>query len=581
MILWKFVRAYGLRYLHWYALGALALAATNALSVTIPLYLAQGIDALALGEAGRDIVTRSIVLVMGMGVAVIGIRTASRVLFFNPGRMVEAELLHDLFAAMLRQQPDFFAKLSAGDLTSRLTTDAQTVRLLFGFTALGLFNTIAAAVFAGLRLIELSPWLGLLAGLPLALAFAASSAAVSRMRDFMRENQELLATLSEQTLASLQGIAAVHAFGAAPALVRRFELTNRAIERNQVSRAGLRVAIGPLLGLAAAIDGFLILWMGGPRALLGELTTGEIIAFLAIVAYLAAPLRSFTFTLAVIRQSGVSLERVDAVLSAVPMRPDLPSPLPSPFAQARPARPPTLTARDLSYRYPGSDRDALSGVSFEVPAGRVLGVFGATGSGKSTLVRCLLRLCDPPPGTLFADGLDVRQLDLDTWREHVVLVPQRAFLWSGTVRENILLGRTDLDLHSLIDEAQLRVDVDALPQGVDTVVGEAGITLSGGQRQRVALARGLARDASVLVLDDVLSAVDHTTEAALAQALERRANGPTTVIVSNRISALRHAHTIVVLAGGRMIDQGTHPELMSRPGPYREAALRQSEDTRG
>jgi ATP-binding cassette subfamily B multidrug efflux pump len=263
------------------------------------------------------------------------------------------------------------------------------------------------------------------------------------------------------------------------------------------------------------------------------------------------------------------------------MRPDLPSPLPSPFAQARPARPPTLTARDLSYRYPGSDRDALSGVSFEVPAGRVLGVFGATGSGKSTLVRCLLRLCDPPPGTLFADGLDVRQLDLDTWREHVVLVPQRAFLWSGTVRENILLGRTDLDLHSLIDEAQLQVDVDALPQGVDTVVGEAGITLSGGQRQRVALARGLARDASVLVLDDVLSAVDHTTEAALAQALERRANGPTTVIVSNRISALRHAHTIVVLAGGRMIDQGTHPELMSRPGPYREAALRQSEDTRG
>jgi len=205
-------------------------------------------------------------------------------------------------------------------------------------------------------------------------------------------------------------------------------------------------------------------------------------------------------------------------------------------------------------------------------------VFGPTGSGKSTFLRCLLRLEDPPPGTVFADGVDVRSIDLRDWRRRVVLVPQRAFLFSEPLADNVLLGAGDPErLAELLETAQLTADLAALPHGADTLVGEAGLNLSGGQRQRAALARGLARDAKVLVLDDVLSAVDHSTERALIAALRSRSDRPTTVIVANRISALRHADVIVVLDRGVMVARGTHEELVESDGPYREACVRQSE----
>jgi ATP-binding cassette subfamily B protein len=281
-----------------------------------------------------------------------------------------------------------------------------------------------------------------------------------------------------------------------------------------------------------------------------------------------------TFTLSVARQAQVSLERLDEVLGAVPRRPDLPEPRPAP------AGPMALSIRDLTYRHPGADRDALSGVSVEVPAGEVLGVFGATGAGKTTLVRCLLRLDDPPPGAILADGADIRSIDLDAWRQAAVLVPQRAFLFSEALKDNVLLGAADEgQLDALVDQAQLRVDLAALPDGVGTVVGEAGLTLSGGQRQRVAIARGLARDARLLVLDDVLSAVDHTTEAALIRALRDRPCRPTTVIVANRCSALVHADVILVLDRGRVVARGAHADLVREPGPYAEAWRRQTEGT--
>lgn len=574
MILWKFADRYGRRYLRWYIGGALALAATNALSVTIPLHLASGIDAFGRGGDGKSEVIWAAAVVVIMGAAIIAIRTASRVLFFNPGRLIEAEITRDLFTSLLASQPDLFAKHTQGDLTSRFTSDVQTVRLLFGFTALGLFNTAAAAIFVGLQLARLSPTFGLLAAIPLLVGFTFAFLGVQRMRVYMREYQELYGVLSEAVLASFQGISAIHTFGAAGALSAQLEVTNQALARNVISRSWLRVAVGPVLSLATALSGFCVLWFAGREAIFraGALSSGEIVALLSLLAYLAAPLRGLTFTLAVLRQASVSLQRLDQILSAVPHRPDKALGAIIPGQQ-----PPAITARALSYRYPGSDRDALHDISFELPSGGLLGIYGATGSGKSTLVRCLLRLCDPPEGALFIDGTDIRALDLDAWRERAAIVPQRAFLWSGTVRENILLGRDAGALDALVSAAQLGPDIRALPSGVDTVVGEAGITLSGGQRQRVAIARGLARPALLFVLDDVLSAVDHATEAALSDVLAKR--DATTVIVSNRTGVLHDASLILVLQEGRLIDAGTHEALMSRDNPYRDAALREQEES--
>ncbi len=568
----QFFRRYGARYAWWYLGGTVLIAATNALSVTIPLYLADGIDALGTGDT--DGVTWAALAVAVMGGLVILVRWTSRLLFFTPGRLVEAEVKHDLFASILSQQPDFHGEYPAGDLMNRMTSDVQMVRLLFGFTLLGIVNTVLAMGLTATQMVRLSPTLAVTVTLPLAVGFAITLGFVGRFREIQKRMQEATSALSDFVLSSYQGIATLKAFGAEPAIRERFAPLNREALEAQLQRARLRVGIGPVLSLAASFNIFLLLWVGGPMASAGELTVGELIAFVTLVTYLTGPLRGMTFILSLFRQAQAAVDRLDVILSRAPVRPDLPHP------ETPAGTPPSIRIEGLTFRYPDAGEDdppALLDVSLEVPAGGTLGVFGPTGAGKSTLLRCLTRLADPPSGTVYVDGVDVRRLDLEAWRACAVLVPQRAFLFSETVSDNVLLGADPGLLDPLLERAQLKVDMDALPHGVSTKVGEAGLTLSGGQRQRVALARGLSRNASVLILDDVLSAVDHTTEATLIAELQRTPDRPTTVIVANRISALRHADVIVVLDKGRVVATGTHDELVELDSAYREAWLRQSE----
>ncbi len=570
----RFARRYQVPYLHWYVAGTVLLAATNWLSVTIPLYLAQGIDALATGQEGATaIALNAAAAVAGMGVLVIGVRTASRLLFFTPGRLVEAQVKHDLFARMLRHQPTFLERWPIGDLVSRLASDVNMVRLLAGFTAMGIINTTVAMVLAGTQMYRLSPTLAAWVIIPLLLGFLVTLSFVGRLRSIMQRMQEQGATLSDHVLSSYQGIATLQAFGAEAAMQERFHVLNVAYLRTTLQRANLRIVIGPVLALAASVNVFLLLYIGGPLAIGGDLTIGELVAFTTLVAYLTGPLRGLSFILSLFKQAQASLERIDAVLVPEPNRPDLPDPV------AAPAVAPAITVQGLTFHYPGETDPTLHDVSLQVPASGTLGVFGPTGSGKTTLLRCIARLYNPPTGTVHIDDTDVVDLDLDGWRRTMAMVPQRAFLFSEPVKANILLGEPDNGrLQRILASAQLEVDMAALPDGVDTEVGEAGLTLSGGQRQRVALARGLARTQNiVLMLDDVLSAVDHHTEAGLIQALRAQANRPTTVIVANRLSAIQHADIIVVLDGGRVVDQGTHGELIGRPGLYRETWDRQSD----
>ena len=309
-----FVRKYGRRYLLWYAAGTLLLGATNWLSVTIPLYLADGIDALSLGEDGRGQVLSAALWVAVMGVIVIGVRSGSRLLFFTPGRLVEAEVKHDLFARILEQQPDFHARYPAGDLMSRLTSDVQMVRLLFGFTALGVLNTAIALVMTATQMVNLSSTLAAAVTVPLLIGFAVTLAFVTQFRAIMLRMQEANAALSDFVLAIYQGAATVKAFGGEGAMQRRFSPLNQESLDAQLARARLRVGIGPILSLTASFNIFLLLWYGGPMVIEGELTVGELVAFTTLVTYLTGPLRGMTFILSLFRQAHAAVERLDAVL---------------------------------------------------------------------------------------------------------------------------------------------------------------------------------------------------------------------------------------------------------------------------
>lgn len=570
-----FARRYMARYLGWYAAGTLCLILTNWIAVTIPLYVADGIDAIATGDGGRAVAMESAMWVALLGILVIGIRTASRLLFFTPGRLVEAEVKRDVFAKVLAHQPSTLAVFPTGDLISRVSSDTNMLRMLSGFATLGIVNTVSALALTGSQMVRISPLLAALAALPLLGSFLVIQFFMGQLHRIMQELQKVGGELSDSALSSYQGVATIQVFAAHEAFHDRFEELNQRFLRATLKRANVRTVFGPILTLGAAVNVFLLLRYGGPMAIEGTLSVGELVAFITLVAYLTGPMRGMSFIFALIKQSQASLERVDAVLSAPVDRPDQPDP--EPVGEAAPA----LVVDRLTFTYPGESEPVLREVSFALPAGRTLGILGPTGSGKSTLLRVLARLYNPDPETVLVDGTCLRQLDLDAWRDRMTFVPQKAYLFSESLADNILLGGDEATLDDLLRLAALDVDVDALPAGVETQVGEAGVTLSGGQRQRTALARGLARQSPLLMLDDVLSAVDHATEHQLVETLRSQRPRPTTIIVAHRISALQHADHILVMQEGRITAQGTHDELIAQPGIYQETWAHQTESLQG
>lgn len=573
-LVFRFLVRYCTPYALWYLGGVIALAATTWLSTSIPLYLRDAIDALGRGEEGLQIVLSTAITVALMGAAVMVVRTLSRVLFFTPGRLVEARVKSDLFDRILEHQPGFLRQWPAGDLISRASSDVNSLRLLGGFGLLQACNVVVVIGLTIYRMVSLNAWLTLYLLVPLVVGLILTQVTIRWLFLLIRRMQKEIAAVSDHALSSYEGVATLKAFAAEDAMQRRFDALNGDYQRTTVQRAGLRALIGPILNVAALVAVFVLLYVGGGMVIDGELTQGGLVAYTTLVAFLAGPLRGLGFLLAILKQAQASLERLFEVMDPEPERPDLPN------AVEPPQAPPALELRSLSFRYEEDERPALHEVSVRVPAGATLGVLGPTGSGKTTLLRCISRLYNPPPETVFVDGVDVRRLHLESWRQRAVLVPQRPFLFSESLQDNILLGRGEREqLDRALELAALEQDVQALPDGVDSQVGESGLMLSGGQRQRSALARGLIRDPDLLMLDDVLSAVDHATEAVLIDTLRGGDAGssPTTIIVANRISAIQHAEVILVLDKGRVVGLGTHAELVTQDGLYRETWEKQSE----
>ncbi len=573
MLLRRFAKRYMAPYGWWYLAGLGALLITNWISVTIPLHLANGIDAMSLGADGKGKVLTAALTVGGLGLIVIAVRTASRVLFFTPGRLVEARVKGDLFASILHHQPGFLRKWSTGDLFSRISSDVNMLRLMAGFGALQASNVIIALGMAGTQMFRLSPRLAGIVVVPLLAALVVMQIFIRKLFLLMRREQIQMAELSDFALSSYRGVATVQGFVAEDAFEERFETRNHDYLATVLKRANLRAFMGPILSLAAAINTFLLLYVGGPMTVRGEITVGELVAFIALINFATMPLRASSFLFSVFKQGQASLERVDAILYESPDRPEGDQGLPSPTAAPR------IEVRDLTFAYPDADKPVLKSLNFTLEPGETLGVLGLTGAGKTTLLRLLSRLQNPPRGTIFVDGTDVLDLDLDDWRRAMTMVPQRPFLFGESLRDNILMGHEDPELRALLEACALTQDVAALPDGLQTLVGESGVRLSGGQRQRAALARGLRRRSPALFLDDVLSAVDHHTEAQLIGTLQDTTGGATTtIIVAHRVSALQHADKVLVLHEGRQQAFGAPNQLLERDGLYRDTWKHQMEE---
>jgi ATP-binding cassette subfamily B protein len=574
----RLARTYAWRHRWSYVAGAVFLWLTNWLTVSIPGQIGAAIDGLRAGdEIGGFAATIAV-----MGLAIIVVRSLSRILIFNPGRHVEYELRSDLFAKLLALQPAFYSAHKRGDIVSRASNDITWVRTLVGYGGLQVVNVTLAVGLTIWKMVALSWTLTALALLPVVVGMTVVQWAIRRLFWLSRRSQEQLGEISEHVLGSLQGMATIQGFVAEEAFVERFERRNQEWLSTGMRLAVIRATALPLLVLAGGVAMYVLIAAGGRLVLSEALTVGDLAAFTALLMVFLPPLRSLGWMLSVIQRGRAALERIFELMDAPVERPEGET-----GVVLESGRGPAIEIRGLDFAYPDEpDRQVLVNITTSIAPGAVVGLFGRTGAGKSTLLRIIARLYNPPAGTVFVDGVDIVSLDLDAWRERLSVAPQRPFLFSDSLAANVGLERSaDRSVVGrAISLAALDEDVDGLPDGVETMVGERGIMLSGGQRQRVALARAMYRGGDVFVLDDVLSAVDHTTEAHLVETVAELARGddpPTTFIASHRLSALRHCDTVLVLEHGRLVDSGPHAELIRRPGFYRDTWRIQSQRVPG
>lgn len=557
------------------AWGVACVVVSSAFYSLQPLLLRSAIDALHDGVPASR-VWRVAGLMVTVALATAYFRWQMREQLNGISRRIETDLRDGLFAHLMTLDAGWYAKTRTGDVMARLTNDLGAVRMAAGPAIMYLVNTIAGGLFALAFMVRLSPRLTLVALAPLLLLPVVMLRLGRAIHDRFEAVQAHFSDLTTRVQENLSGARIVRAYRQEPAESERFAAMSSEYVRRNLALARLNALMHPSFTLLAGLGSVAVLGVGGTMVLRGTLTVGTLVAFGIYLTTLTWPLIALGWVTNLFQRGAASMERLIEILdtTAAVRDPAQPRVLP-PRAGGR-----RVEFRDVTFAYPSRDgappREVLRHVSFTIPAGGTLGVVGATGAGKSALLELLPRFFDPQAGSVLLDGVDVRDLPLDTLRAEIGFVPQDALLFSDTIAFNLAYGGADgATAQWATDVAQLSESVARLPSGDQTMLGERGINLSGGQKQRATIARALARQPSVVVLDDALSAVDTHTEAAILHGLRDALSGRTALFASHRVTALREATHIIVLADGTVAEEGTHEELVERRGRYWELLRRQ------
>ena len=600
-----------------FAIGAVCVLCNNGVWILFPQIIRKAIDVLNIGITSHrsaavirhDVLKYSLLLLAVAGVKAI-FQYLTRWILIGVSREIEFDLRNDLFAHLEHLSYSFYQRTRTGDIMARATNDLNAVRMLVGPGIMYTANTVVFTAGALVFMLSISPRLTLFAFAPLPIFSIVVQYFGRRIFERFERIQAMFSDISARAQENFSGARLIRAYVQEEAEIENFETDNREYIARSLLLVRLMGMLWPTLETLLGLAIIIVLYVGGREVLLHRIGLGSFVAFNTYMVQLTWPIIALGWVINIFQRGTASMGRIHNILSEQPditdaqeVLPDFPTPSPSLKAGVKtpgaPSSSPVLGERvgeteirgdiefrNLHFHYGNTikaaeksngrkhgDEDVLKNVNLRVPAGTSLAIVGPTGSGKSTLVSLIPRIYDADPGSVLIDGRPIREYPLATLRRNIGFVPQETFLFSDTIRENIAFGAEDASLEDVrraAEAANIAADIEAFPDGYNTVVGERGLTLSGGQKQRTAIARALIRNPRILVLDDALASVDTQTEDRILNHLREIMQGRTTIFISHRVSTVRNADRIAVLHDGAIVEYGTHDELIAREGYYTE-----------
>lgn len=568
------------RRLHWffrmrwplYLITVLLIGANSYLNTVAPRFIGVTVDSILNGELTRERLGTTIALLLAVAFSMYVMTYTWMNLLFGSSVLLNKQLRERLFGHWTRMKPSFFQRNRSGELMALATNDIEAVSHTAGFGVVTIANTITGvlvvvasmAVYIDVRLMAA-------ALLPMPFLTLAINRLGKRMRVHFTEAQRSFGTMNDHVLESISGMRVLRSYVQEKDDLTAFDRVTREVMDRNIAVAHTNSLFQPVISLIAGISFAIAIGYGSYLVVHNEITLGEMVTFNIYLGLLTWPMIAFGDFINILQRGNASVQRIEENLE---QRPDVKEPA-NPSA---PARPGDIAFDGLTFRYPGASVDSLRDVRLIVRRGETLGVVGKTGSGKSTLLKQLLRQYPIEPEKLTIAGVPIERIPLGTLASWIGYVPQEHLLLSRSIRDNIALGApdaTEAELAAALRASSLEEDVARMPDGLETIVGENGVMLSGGQKQRVGIARALLMRPELLVLDDALSAVDARTEAAILSEVRRSRAGKTTIIATHRLPSIMHAQRIVVLDGGRIVEEGTHASLLQAGGWYREQFERQ------